>query len=181
MKTKTKGIRDRLILKILNGMLKLHSRVYTNKRVSWGIKREELIACPPKSLGNELGKFLLKENFHSIPMIERHDVFHLLFGFNTQTKDEVAMLCFLVGNGKVTLFTTLSAIGAVLVYPERLPYFIYHFHRGRNALNVSKWDFRPFLNENMKEVRDAIFLKRVPYSSVLNKIKVELSRSSYQN
>lgn len=171
--------REKIILKVLDKILKLHKRFYLSNRPQWNISREELLNYPMGSLGNELGLFLLKSNFHSIPMIERHDVFHLLFGFETHVKDEIAMLFFQVGNGKVTPFTTVSAFGAALFYPECFFYFIRHFNRGRNAISVSNWNFRPFLNENFTELQDTIFLNNSPAPSLFQKIKVELTKTKY--
>lgn len=181
MKTTTikPSAREALILRILAKMLKLHKKYYATKREKWAITKEQLLAYPMGSLGYKLGEFWQKNHFEPIPMIERHDVFHLLFGFNTSIKDEIAMLFFQIGNGKITPFTSVSAFGAALFYPESIFYFIKHFNRGRNAISVANWDFRPFLNENFHELKEAIFLRRVPYSSVLQKIKTELTKNNY--
>jgi ubiquinone biosynthesis protein Coq4 len=176
---KKQKVRDTFVLKILDKMLALHHSFYSGKRASWNITRANLLQYPTGSLGRELALFLEKENFHSIPTIERHDVFHLLFGFETHVKDEIAMLCFLVGNGKRTPFTLLSAIGASLIYPENYFYFIRHFKRGRHAMNICNWDFRPFLNENIYELRGALFLQNSCRDSIAMKIKQETKKTTY--
>jgi hypothetical protein len=52
--------REKIILKVLDKMLKLHKRFYLSNRPQWNISREELLNYPMGSLGNELGQVLIE-------------------------------------------------------------------------------------------------------------------------
>jgi hypothetical protein len=163
-------LRERILLWLLGIVIPVHARFYS-KRKAWGLLREDLILYPSGTLGRELGLFLIAEKLQPIDRIERHDAFHILLGFTTKISDEAAMQFFLIGNGKISPFTLSTAIFTAFMLPEQLGNFKYEYHRGKQARSIAKWHFKELLDENMDDIKNAIFRRPVENTNLLVKIE----------
>ena len=110
------SLRERFILFVLSVYVPIY-KLIVHKRNSWNLKKHDLLQFPEKTLGNELGLFLQREELEIIDKIESHDVFHLLLDYKTKVIEESAMTFFLIGNGKVSIYTIGSAVFSVIFYP----------------------------------------------------------------
>ena len=151
-------LRERFILFVLSVYVPIY-KLIVHKRNSWNLKKNDLLQFPEKTLGNELGLFLQREELEIIEKIESHDVFHLLLEYKTKVIEESAMTFFLIGNGKVSIYTIGSAVFSGIFYPEKWKYFYQHYKRGRDALPFTHWDFKALLNHNLEELKNIIFKK----------------------
>ena len=88
----------------------------------WNLSTANLVKFPQGSLGRELGNFLYKNKLEPIAGAESHDVYHVLFNYSTSFKDEVGLQFFLRGNGKTSLASILTSIGAWCVLPNQWKY-----------------------------------------------------------
>ena len=100
----------------------------------------------PKTLGNDLGDFLNKNNFEIQSKLEDHDVIHVLTNTGTTVSDEIGMQFYLLGNGKKSLYLFMVLITGLCFYPTRLKYFINQFQRGKSAHRFHQLDFSKMLH-----------------------------------
>lgn len=153
-----RSVRARGVLWLLEKHAPLHG-LLNKKRHAWGLCSDDLMAYPQGSLGYSLGVFYKKEKFEPIARAERHDVFHVLFGYSTQVIDEAAMQFFLWGNGKGSLFTIGTCVISAFVFPNKIAHFIRHYKKGGKCIPVKDWNFKFLLTEDLRELRQKFILK----------------------
>jgi ubiquinone biosynthesis protein Coq4 len=149
--------REYYLLKFLDWITPMHTNLVRKSRVPWCLATKDLLNFPEGTLGSSLGHFLKQHQLEPVPKAERHDCFHVLLNFGTSMKEETRMQWFLVGSGKLSLFTTGSALLALAVLPENAKLYWQEFKRGRQSTNIDDWDFFKLLNCNTKELQNIIF------------------------
>ncbi len=125
----------------------------------WDVTKEQLTQYPSDTLGFQLAAFLKKENLSLMPLLEEHDVMHVLLEYEPTIVDEINMQFFLVGNGKRSLYAYGTAIIGAFLMPEHWGQYRRAYRRGQLALNFSKWDFQYLLKERTDDLRNLIFKK----------------------
>lgn len=120
---------------------------------SWGIKTEDLKSYKKGSLGYQMWNFLNKEGFAMMEKHETHDVFHVLTDYKTSKEDEVAMQCFLYGNGRRTLYMALSILIGICILPENISLFHQAYKRGKTAFPFHQLDYKPLLNLPLEKLK----------------------------
>lgn len=129
-----------------------------NKK-SWNISRKELLEFPKKTLGNELGLFLKKNDFELLPKAERHDAYHVLTGYDTKVKDEIALQYLCLGNGKISPYLMGVILIGTLLLPEYLNYYIQSYKLGKTSNQFHLFDYKDLLNIPLQKLREVIFNK----------------------
>jgi hypothetical protein len=150
------SVRARFVLWLLETSVPLHTFL-KKERIAWDLRPEDFLAYEQGSLGHALGAFYQQEKFEPVPKAERHDVFHVLFGYRTDVVDESAMQFFLWGNGKASLFTIGTCLISGCLFPNKLGYFIKHYKKGKQTVSIKDWNFRWLLSENTENLKHQIF------------------------
>ncbi len=135
-------------------------RIYTSlfkNHASWNIKKADLLLLPSFSFGRHLGEFLNKNNFELIPKVERHDCYHVLCGYSTKVKDEIALQCLCFGNGKRSPYLYGAIILGVAILPDYYNYYFKSYKIGKNANPFHHFDYKKLLNVSIADFRTAIF------------------------
>ena len=127
------------------------------KRRPWNVTMDSLKAMPAGSLGNDLYLFLKKNNLQIMPKAEFHDVYHVLFNFETCIRDEACIQFVPLGNGRYSLPYIACTIVSVLFYPEFWGDFYKAFAMGRRANKFHNWNFESLLNHHTQDIRRMIF------------------------
>lgn len=150
------SVRAKTVLWLLEKSVPLHARL-NKQRVAWNLNSDDLLKFGKDSLGNALGLFYKKEKFEPIPKAERHDVFHVLLGYSTNVIDEAAMQFFLWGNGKPSFFTIGTCFITIMLFPNKLNFFMDAYRKGKHCISIRDWNFKLLLNENVNSLRNRIF------------------------
>ncbi len=156
MKSKFFNLRAQLLIKSVEWSKPLYTRLFKKHKQAWFQDMNFLLACPPKSLGQELGQFLKKEGFDLLPKLEDHDVMHVLMKYKTTVEDEVKMQFFLIGNGKKSIYAWVSMLIGLLLIPEYYKEYIAEYKKGKNCVNISNWNFQYLLHEPIDLLRKQI-------------------------
>lgn len=151
--------RGRFVLWLLEKGIPLHASLNPERR-AWNLNSDDMMKFKIGSLGRTLGEFYKKERFEPIPKAERHDVFHVLLGYTTGVTDEAAMQFFLWGNGKPSFFTIGTCLITSVLFPNKLPYFIKEYRKGKAAKPIRDWNFKELLSENIESLRQKLFSKK---------------------
>ena len=138
-------MKDKLIEKLYEVSKKPYQKFF-KKNQPWTFSKSELMQHNPKTLGNDLGDFLNKNNFEIQSKLEDHDVIHVLTNTGTTVSDEIGMQFYLLGNGKKSLYLFMVLITGLCFYPTRLKYFINQFQRGKSAHRFHQLDFSKMLH-----------------------------------
>lgn len=163
-----KYIREQFIIWLFE-----HSqRVYCKfkKKTPWNITREQLLDYPKNTFGHHLGNLLLANDFKLIPKVERHDAYHLITGFSTSVKDEIALQYCCFGNGKRTPYLLAVLVLGTLLLPDHFLYYIKSYHYGKRANSFHHYDFKKLLEVDFETFRSMIFTRSNPFpkTSIVN-------------
>ena len=80
-------------------------------------------------------------------------LYHILFDFPTSFKGEVALQFFLRGNGKNSIASFGTAVGAWIVLPRQWSYLRSSYERGRQCMDISRLDLKGILSQNYDELK----------------------------
>ena len=160
-------MRKKIILKIHYCVRSIRGlyRLFVKKSKPWEKNKEQLLTYPQGSLGLSLGEFLEKHHIEIAPQFENHDVMHVLTNMGILFVEEIALKCYLLGNGRHNIFHFLSTAGGVLAYLEKYQYFKYHYLLGKKALPFHNIDFLESLKHPIEEIRKK-YLIAIPPSLI---------------
>ncbi len=145
---------------IANSLVKSLKPVYLylrKNRKPWNITMEELEKMGNGTLGNDLYNFLHSHGLEIMPRIEFHDVYHVLFEYETDMKSETMIQFVPIGNGRISLPFLISTFVSAVFYPENWNEYYLAYLRGKKAIQFHDWNFESLLAENTEELRKQIF------------------------
>lgn len=132
---------------------------FGTKERNWNISTAELLRFPENSLGKALGEFLAKDGLEPLAGAEYHDVHHVLLDYSVSFKDEVALQFFLHGNGKKSIASVSTMIGAWCILPTQWKYLRTAYERGKQARDISAISLRTLLSRDLRQVKQELFNK----------------------
>jgi ubiquinone biosynthesis protein Coq4 len=124
---------------------------------NWNLTVEQLLQYPKGSLGKALGSFLKEQNVELLKGAEYHDVHHVLFDFSISFKDEVALQFFLHGNGKKSIASISTRIGAWLLLPFEWKYLNNAYERGKRCKDITKLNYKALLYDDLSSIKASLF------------------------
>lgn len=130
---------------------------FGTKQDAWNMSTTDLLLFPEGSVGKTLGEFLKKNRLELIARAESHDLYHVLFGYSTSLKDEVALQFFLRGNSKTSIASFGTSIGAWCIFPGQWQYFKACYARGKKCMDISNLDPKALLAKNFDDIRTSLF------------------------
>ncbi|RYD56695.1 MAG: hypothetical protein EOP56_11645 [Sphingobacteriales bacterium] len=150
--------REKISWKIAYGMKPLYMMLRKDLK-PWKTTQEDMATMPEGTLGNDVAKFLTRHNVTLISKVEWHDVYHVVFGYETNIKDELCIQFVPMGNGRYSPPYLLCNLFAMVCYPEYWGDFYIAYMRGYNARRFHGWDFEKMLHLKTSEVRKMMFDK----------------------
>jgi ubiquinone biosynthesis protein Coq4 len=114
---------------------------------------EQLEKLPTGTLGNDLILFLKQRNLQLLRHYIRHDLKHVLLGYDTTEEGEACLQSFMLGNGRVS-FPVLATVGySILTMPEYWSKMKNAFRQGKKSNPIHKWKWNEILDIQTKELR----------------------------
>lgn len=119
--------------------------------------KDELEFFPTGTLGHDLYIFLKERNLPLLKHYARHDLKHVLLGYDTTEEGEACLQSFMLGNGRIS-FPVLATVGySFLTMPEYWTKMQKAFLQGKKSSPIHSWRWNEILNEPTKELRKKIF------------------------
>lgn len=103
-------------------------------------------SLPRYTVGHDLAKMLDARGLTLIPHFEKHDLKHLVLGYEMDTESELCMQAYLIGNGYLKLHCILF-LGSGLLLPSLWKTLYAHFNKGRRSPSLSTLSFDDCLVE----------------------------------
>lgn len=103
----------------------------------WIYNMEDYKNMSEGSLGRAIYEVLIANNLTFIPNGERHDIGHVLLGYEMTVLDEWRMQMFLLGNGKRKFFTIALATAGTLLLPELWFLGKQAFQKGKKRFSIA--------------------------------------------
>lgn len=130
------------------------------KKKAWGISTAQLLQMPKNTFGHHLGLLLHSNCFELIPKVERHDAYHLVTGFSTPVKDEIALQYTCFANGKrIPYLLGVLTLGTLLL-PDHLTYYRKAYQYGRALYSFHQYDYKTILPLDFKHFKTLVMNKK---------------------
>jgi hypothetical protein len=99
------------------------------------------------TLGKDLYNFLLYKKLDLLPYYAKHDIKHILLGYDTTDDGEVCLQCFMLGNKHLSFPVAATVLYGFFTMPECWKKFIIAFKRGKKATSLHNWQWFQLLKE----------------------------------
>lgn len=142
----------------------IHAHFATNK-TEWKLSVKDYAHFNENSLGKKLHQFYVDKDLVPIPKLENHDVYHILLEADTDTRSEILLQFFILGNGKRSKFTLLASLGSLILFPELWFDSLLAYKKGKTFEYFGHIDFRDKLHLPVETLRQYI-LKPAPIHSL---------------
>ena len=118
---------------------------------------EDLKNLPKGTLGNDLYVFLTQRNLPFLKHYARHDLKHVLLGYETTEEGEACLLSFMLGNGRVSFPVLATVIYSFLTMPEYRGQMQKAFSAGKKSIPIHKWKWNEIVRLQTSDIRKKIF------------------------
>ena len=157
MEIKLKKIRENILVflthKIALPMLKLVRRpnVFTYSEAG-------LQSLPSGTLGNDLFVFLKQRNLPLLKHYVRHDLKHVLLGYDTTEEGEACLQIFMFGNGRISFPVLATVTYSFITMPEYWSKMKEAFLYVKKSSPIHTWKWNEILEEPTEELRRKMFI-----------------------
>lgn len=118
--------------------------------------RQELFNMEQGTLGKELIAMLDNNNLQLLPYYAKHDIKHILLGYDTTDKGEVCLQCFMLGNGHISFPVFITVVFGIVAVPEHWSSFKAAYKRGKQSNPIEGWKWFEILQEPVTALQQKI-------------------------
>lgn len=119
--------------------------------------KEQLNSLPTGSLGRDLYEFLETRKLPLLKHYARHDLKHVLLGYDTTDEGEACLQCFMLGNGRVSFPVLATVVYGFITMPEHWKQMRQAFKKGRLSNSFHSWKWNELLPAQTTDLRNKIF------------------------
>lgn len=146
----------RKILVMLTHKVALPMLKSLRKPVPFNYSELELYMLPAGTLGNDLYNFLEQRNLPLLRHYARHDIKHVLLGYDTSEEGEVCLQSFMLGTGRVSFPVLATVVYGFATMPEYWSKMKAAFRAGKQATPFHSWNWNDVVKENTITLRNRI-------------------------
>ena len=126
------------------------------KPVLFPYSMEELKRFPVETMGNDLPVFLEEKGLDLLPYYAKHDIKHILLGYDTTDDGEVCLQCFMLGNRHISFPVMATVMYGMVTMPEYWSLFRQAIKRGRNCSPIENWKWFEILGERTTGLKNKV-------------------------
>ena len=134
----------KIALQVLKLMRKPNEFTYT---------MESLASLPAESLGHDLYVFLMERNLALLNHYVRHDLKHVLLGYDTTEEGEACLQSFMMGNGRISFPVIATVLYSIITMPEYRRKMRNAYAEGKRCLPVHGWPWNDLMVQPTVELR----------------------------
>ncbi len=158
MKKRLIKIRESILV-FLTHKIALPMLKFVRRPNAFTYNEEELKALPAGTLGNDLYVFLQQRKLPLLKHYARHDLKHVLLGYDTTEQGEACLQSFMLGNGRVSFPVLATVIYSFLTMPEYWGLMRKAFLMGKQSNSIHSWRWNKIVVMPTEELRKKIFMK----------------------
>ena len=117
---------------------------------------DDLQLLAPGTLGNDLIMFLKQRNLPLLKHYARHDLKHVLLGYDTTEEGEACLQSFMFGNGRISFPVLATVMYSFITMPEYWSKMKEAFLQGKMSTPIHGWKWNELLKEPTEELRRKI-------------------------
>src|SRR6186997_3704756 len=146
------------ILVILTHKIALPMLKLVRRPNEFTYSKDELLSFPAGTLGNDLFVFLKQRNLPLLKHYARHDLKHVLLGYDTTEEGEACLQSFMFVNGRISFPVLATVTYSFLTMPEYWSKMKKAFLQGKKSNPIHAWKWNEILIEPTEELRRKIFI-----------------------
>ena len=155
MKQKIVKIRE-TILVLLTHRIALPVLKLVRRPNEFTYSENDLESLPPGTLGNDLFIFLKQRNLPLLKYYARHDLKHVLLGYDTTEEGEACLQSFMFGNGRISFPVLATVTYSFITMPEYWSKMNQAFLQGKKSNPIHGWKWNELLREPTEKLRRKI-------------------------
>lgn len=145
------------LLVFLTHQMALPALQYFRKAKPFPYTIEQLQTLPKGTLGNDLVTFIQTKNLQLLSHYARHDLKHIVLGFDTTEEGEFCLQSFMLGNGRISI-PVLATVGfGLFTAPEYWQKMWLSFCMGRKCNSIHTWNWFSLLELPTKKIQHQLF------------------------
>jgi len=145
------------ILVYLTHRIALPVLKFASKPIAFNWSELDLYQLPEGTLGHDLYCFLEKRNLGLLKHYARHDIKHVLLGYDTTDVGEASLQCFMMGNGRLSFPVLATVIYSFVTMPEHWSKMKQAYREGRACQSFQHWQWNELMPVPTTELRNKIF------------------------
>ncbi len=118
--------------------------------------KEKLMNMHEGTLGNDLYRFLKDKKLELLPYYAKHDIKHILLGYDTTDEGEVCLQCFMLGNNHISFPVAATVLYGFITMPEYWKKFIVAYKRGKKSSSLKNWQWFNIITEQTLMLQEKI-------------------------
>lgn len=127
------------------------------KPLPFSFSELQLSQLPEGTLGNDLYIFLKERDLKLLKHYSRHDMKHILLGYNTTDEGEACLQCFMLGNGRISFPVLATVLYSILTMPEYWRAMKIAYQKGKISAPVHDLPWATLLTEKTSQIQNKIF------------------------
>ena len=152
MKKDLKKIRENILV-FLTHKIALPMLTLMRKPNVFTYGEEQLKTLPTGTLGHDLLLFLKQRNLPLLKHYARHDLKHVLLGYDTTEEGEACLQSFMLGNGRIS-FPVLATVGySFFTMPEYWGKMKDAYKQGKKCNSIHYWKWSEIIETSTVELR----------------------------
>ena len=112
---------------------------------------------PAGTIGKDLANFLVDKQLPLMSHYARHDLKHVVLGFDTTEEGELCLQAFMLGNGRISFPVLGTVIFGVFTSPEYWQKMYAAFQKGKQCICIHRWNWFGLVPQQTGVVRKKIF------------------------
>jgi ubiquinone biosynthesis protein Coq4 len=101
---------------------------------------------------------LKQRNLPLLKHYARHDLKHVLLGYDTTEEGEACLQSFMFGNGRISFPVLATVAYGFITMPEYWSKMKEAFQMGKKGISIHAWKWNEILKEPTEELRRKIFI-----------------------
>lgn len=119
--------------------------------------KDELLKMDNGTVGRELIEFINNKNLELLTYYARHDMKHIVLGFDTTEEGELCLQSFMLGNGRISFPVLATVLFGLFTAPGHWKKMLSSFRTGRRCISIHQWDWFSLVPLQIKKVQNLIF------------------------
>lgn len=115
---------------------------------------ESMRSMPTETLGFQLAQMLDANNFELLSHYARHDMKHIVLGYDTTEEGEVCLQSFMLGNGRVSFPVLITVYFGWTTMPEHWASMRAAYARGKRSKPIHRWNWFDLIPQPVEELRN---------------------------
>ncbi|MES2006039.1 MAG: hypothetical protein V4450_16085 [Bacteroidota bacterium] len=119
--------------------------------------REQLLAMEKGTVGRDLADFLGNKQLDLLSHYARHDMKHVVLGYDTTEEGELCLQSFMLGNGRVSFPVLATVLFGVFTSPEHWHNMRLAYQKGKSCYPIHQWNWFALVPLDTLQLRNHIY------------------------